>query len=150
MPTIEESVFIARPPQEVFDFVATPANNTVWDSSIVASEQEGDGPLAVGTRTRGASKIMGRHFEWTTEVTAFEPPTEFSLHSVEGRMKFVVTSTFAPADGGTRFTYRIDAESGLGGVFGKMADPLIQRAQARTVRANLESLAELLVEHPAG
>lgn len=150
MPTIEESVFIARPPQEVFDFVSTPANNTVWDSSIVASEQQGDGPVQTGTRTRGASKILGRHFEWTTEVSELEPPNRLTLRSVEGKMTFVVTSSFEPVDGGTRFTYRIDAESGLGGVFGKMADPLIQRAQARTVRANLESLAELLVEHPAG
>ncbi len=149
MPTIEESVFIARPPQEVFDFIATPANNVVWDSSIVASEQQGDGPVGVGTRTRGASKILGRHFEWTTEVTQMEPPRLFTLRSVEGTMTFVVTSSFESADGGTRFTYRIDADSGLGGVFGKMADPLIQRAQARTVRANLESLAEMLVEHPA-
>ena len=62
-------------------------------------------------------------------------------------MKFTVTSTFEPAEGGTRFTYRIDAESGLGGVFGKLADPLIEKAQGRTVRANLETLSEVLSEH---
>lgn len=148
MPTIEESVFIARPPQEVFDFITTPANISVWDSSVVASVQLGDEPFGVGTRTRGTSKIMGRRFDWTVEATEYEPPARLTSTSVEGRMKFTVTNTVEAVDGGSRFTYRIDAESGLGGVFGRMADPFIQKAQARTVRANMESLAELLVEHP--
>ncbi|SDS61120.1 SRPBCC family protein [Microterricola viridarii] len=150
MPTIEESVIIARPPQEVFDFVSTPANTAVWDSSVVASEQQGDGPFAEGTRTRGTSKIMGRRFDWTVEATEYDPPNRVTNTSVEGPMSFVVTSSVEAVDGGSRYTYRIDAASGLGGVFGRMADPFIQRAQARTVRANLETLAELLAEHPAG
>jgi len=29
-----------------------------------------------------------------------------------------------------------------------LADRLVEKAQARTVRANLETLAELLAEHP--
>lgn len=31
--------------------------------------------------------------------------------------------------------------------FGRLADPFIEKAQSRTVRANLETLAELLVDH---
>lgn len=50
--------------------------------------------------------------------------------------------------GGTKLTYRIDAESGLEGVFGRLADPFIEKARARTGRANLETLAELLVQQP--
>lgn len=150
MPTIEESVIIARPPEDVFDFISNSANVAVWDSSIASAEQIGDGPFGVGTRTRGTSKIMGRHFDWTVEATEYEPPTRLVSTSVEGRMTFTVTNIVEAVDGGSRFTYRIDAESGLGGVFGRMADPFIQKAQARTVRANMESLAELLVEHPEG
>lgn len=148
MPTIEESVFIARPPQEVFDFFTIAANIPVWDSSIVSAEQLDDGPYGLGTRTRGTSKVMGRHFDWTVEVTDYERPTRQTSTSVEGRMSFTVSNTFEAVAGGTLFTYRVDAESGLGGIFGRMADPFIQKAQARTVRANLDSLAELLVEHP--
>ena len=37
----------------------------------------------------------------------------------------------------------------LGDIFGKLADPIVERAQGRTVRANLETLADLLAEHPA-
>ncbi len=148
MPVVEESVVIARPPQEVFDFLSKFENIAVYDSSVTASEQIGDGPLGVGTRGRGTSKIMGRQFDWTVEITEFDPPRRMVSRSVEGKLDFTVTLTLEPADGGTRLTQRINAESGLGGVFGKLADSLVERAQGRTVRANLETLAEWLVEHP--
>jgi plasmid stabilization system protein ParE len=63
-------------------------------------------------------------------------------------MNFTITNALEPEGDGTRRTFRIDADSGLGGIFGKLADPLVEKAQARTVRANLETLAELLAEHP--
>ncbi|KRE66369.1 MULTISPECIES: SRPBCC family protein [Micrococcaceae] len=148
MPVVEESVVIARPPQEVFDFLSKFDNIAVYDSSVTTSEQVGTGPVAEGTRGRGTSKVMGRRFDWTVEVVEFDPPRRMVSRSVEGKLNFTVTFTLEPADGGTRVTQRIDAESGLGGIFGKIADPLVERAQGRTVRANLETLAEWLVEHP--
>lgn len=150
MPVVEESVFIARPPQQVFDFITDPAKIPVWDASIVAAEQIGSGPVGLGTRVRGTSKVMGRHFDWVTEQTVLEPPTRSVFRSVEGPLTFTVTITLEPAEGGARLTYRIDADPGLGGVFGRLADPFIEKAQARTVRANLDTLAELLAEHPEG
>ena len=78
MPVVEESVVIARPPQEVFDFVSKFQNVAVFDSSVTSSEQVGDGPLGVGTRGRGTSKVMGRQFDWTVEVTEFDPPRRFA------------------------------------------------------------------------
>ncbi|TWD51018.1 carbon monoxide dehydrogenase subunit G [Arthrobacter sp. AG367] len=148
MPVVEESVVIARPPQEVFEFLSKFDNIAVYDSSVTTSEQVGTGPVAEGTRGRGTSKVMGRRFDWTVEVVEFDPPRRMVSRSVEGKLNFTVTFTLEPADGGTRVTQRIDAESGLGGIFGKIADPLVERAQGRTVRANLETLAEWLVEHP--
>ncbi|MHA7224049.1 SRPBCC family protein [Arthrobacter sp. RHLT1-20] len=148
MPVIEESVFIARPPQAVFDFLAAPENIPVWDSSVVKAEQQGSGPVGPGSRARGTSKIVGRLFDWTVEVTEFDPPGRLTQKAVEGKMEFTVTNILQAAEGGTKYTYRIDAASGLGGIFGKLADPFIEMAQARTVRANLATLAEYLT-HPA-
>lgn len=147
MPVIEESVFIARPPQEVFDFLAAPENIPVWDSSVVKAEPEGSGPVGPGSRARGTSKIVGRRFDWTIEVTEFDPPGRLTQKAVEGKLDFTVTSILEAAEGGTKYTYRVDAASGLGGIFGKLADPFIEMAQTRTVRANLETLADYLA-HP--
>lgn len=148
MPVIEESVFIARQPQEVFDFLVRSENIPVWDSSVVKAEQITEGPPGPGTRVSGTSKVMGRHFDWVAETTDFDPPRKTVARSVEGKMNFTVTNSLEPEGDGTRLTFRIDADSGLGGIFGKLADPLVEKAQARTVRANLETLAELLAEHP--
>lgn len=148
MPVVEESVIIARPAQEVFDFLAKYENIPVYDSAVTSAEQVGEGPVAAGTRGRGTTKIMGRSFDWTTEVTEFDPPRRLVSRSVDGKLDFTVALSLEPADGGTRLTQRVEAGSGLGGVFGKLADSLVERAYGRTVRANLETLAELLAEHP--
>lgn len=149
MPVVEESVYIARSPQDVFDFVNKVENLPVWDSSIMEAEQPAPGEVRVGTRWRGVSKILGRRFDWTTELTELQPPNRLSSRTVEGKLHFTVTLTSQPEDGGTRLTYRVEAESGLGGVFGRLADPIVEKAQGRTVRANLDTLAELLTDSGA-
>jgi uncharacterized membrane protein len=146
VPVVEEEVFIARSVEEVYDFVATAENLPVWDSSIMEAERLGSGPMEVGARWRGVSKILGRRFEWTTEVTELEYPTRMTSRAIEGKLQFEVTNTFEARDGGTRFTYKVEAASGLGGVFGRLADPIVEKAQGRTVRANLDTLAELLTQ----
>ena len=148
MPVVEESVHIARPPQDVFSFVSKNENIPVWDSSVLHAETIGGVPEALGTRAQGASKVMGRKFDWKAEITEYEPPGRIVSRSVDGPLEFTITTTLEPEDDGTRLNYRIDAASGLGGIFGKLADRLVEKAQARTVRANLETLAELLAEHP--
>ena len=148
MPVVEESVFIARPPQEVFEFLVKSENVPIWDSSVIHAETVGNAPVGPGTRTKGTSKIVGRKFDWTTEVEEFQPPSRFVSKSVDGQLDFTITNTLEPEGDGTRLTFRIDAASGLGGVFGKVADRFVEKAQARTVRANLETLSELLEEHP--
>lgn len=150
MPVVEQSVFIAQPPAVVFDYVSKAENLPVWDSSVVQAEQVGTEPVAVGTRAQGTSKILGRRFQWTTELSEFDPPRRATFRSVEGKLTFTVINTVEPADGGTQYTYHLEAESGLGGVFGRLADPIVERAQARTVRANLDTLADVLQDQPGG
>jgi hypothetical protein len=49
---------------------------------------------------------------------------------------------------GTLLRYRLAAESGLGGAFGRAMEPIVERAQAKVVSANLQTLTRLL-EQPA-
>jgi uncharacterized membrane protein len=149
MPTVEVSVVIAREPEDVFDFLIEAANLPVWDSSVVSTEQLGDDPVRVGTQTKGVSKVLGRSFTWTSELTELERPTLAKYTTIDGPINFVVTNLLEAHQDGTRYTYRIDAESGLGGVFGRLADSFIASAQTRTVRANLANLAELLAHQSA-
>ena len=144
MPTIEETVSIDVPPAKVFAFMTDAGNAVVYDSSITRAQQEGEGELAVGTRWKGASKVLGREFEWVAECTELEQDRRFASKSVEGRLPFSISTDYAPEGEGTRLTYTLSADSGLGGVFGKLAEPLVVKAQTRTVRANLATVKELL------
>ncbi len=110
------------------------------------AEQVDSGPMRVGTQWRGVSKILGRRFEWTTEVTELQPPTRAASRAVEGKLRFTVTNTLQQENAGTLYTFRVEADSGLGGVFGRLTDPIVEKAQRRTVRANLDTLAELLTQ----
>ena len=151
MPVVEESVVIARPPYEVFAYIVKAENLPIWDSMTIEAEHVGRCEPGLGTRTKGVSKLLGKRLDWTSEVTAFEPDALVTYSTVGGRLKFSATSKLEPVDEGTRFTYRVEAEPGLAGVFGKMSDPFVAGVLARTVRANLGRLVELLdARQPAG
>ena len=149
MPQVDENIFIKQTPQTVFDYLIQAENLPVWDVSVVKAEQVDQNPVGLGTRTKGASKIMGKQFDWTTEITTFEPASQVAWTSVDGGVQFSVNYVLAPEAGGTRVTVHLEAQPGLGGVFGRMTDPFIAKVQARTMRANLETLADLLAQESA-
>ena len=144
MPVIEETVIITRPVREVFDFLMLAENLPRWDSSVLECVQVGSGPVTVGTRYRGASRIVGRRIEWTTEVTEFVPGVRMTSRSVEGPLTFTVSYEVSSCPAGTTLRYRLAAESGLGGAFGRALEPIVERAQTKVVRTNLDKLASLL------
>jgi uncharacterized membrane protein len=149
MPVIDETVVIGRPAAEVFDFLALAENLPRWDSSILECVQVGSGVVTVGTRYRGASRIVGRRIEWTTEVTEFAPGVRMVSQSVDGPLTFAVSYEVSASPAGTTLRYRLAAESGLGGAFGRALEPIIERAQTKVVRANLDKLASLLEQRAA-
>jgi uncharacterized membrane protein len=149
MPVIEESVVIARPATEVLDFLVRAENLPRWDTSILECVQLDAAPVTVGTRYRGASKILGRRIEWTTEVTDFVPGQRSESRSIEGPLTFTVSYDLSAAPESTSLRYRLAAESGLGGAFGRAMEPLIEKAQGRVVKANLATLVRLLERHAA-
>jgi uncharacterized membrane protein len=148
MPVIDQSIVIARPAAEVFDFLTHAANLPRWDSSMLECVQLDDAPVTVGTRYRGASKILGRRVEWMTEVIEFVPGVRSKSKSIDGPLAFSVMYEVADLPGGASLRYRLAAESGLGGAFGRAMEPIVEKVQAKVVNANLQTLAGLL-EQPA-
>ena len=87
--------------------------------------------------------------EWTTEVAEFVPGVRLVSQSVEGPLTFTVSYEVSASSAGTTLRYRLEAESGLGGAFGRSMEPVIQRARAKAVPVNLGRLAGLLEERAA-
>ena len=57
MYTFEKSIFINRPPQEIFDFITNPANDAQWRSSSLSAEWTSEGPVGLGSTQRSVDKF---------------------------------------------------------------------------------------------
>jgi carbon monoxide dehydrogenase subunit G len=150
MPAVEESILIDRPAEDVFAFVTTPENDRLWSSTAVEREREGDEPIRVGSKIRAVDKFLGRKLESTFHVTEYEPSRRSSVR-IDGPVKAEGSYFLEPADGGTRFRWRMDAERGLGGVYlGRVTDPLVTMIFRRRLRGDLRRLKQVLEQHGSG
>lgn len=144
MPVIDESVIIQAEPASVFDFLVDGENLPGWDSSVISCKRVGPLPIEVGSRFRGVSRIMGKQLEWTTEVVELIPGVRAVSRSVEGSLTFTASYEVAGSYAGTTVRYLLVADSGLGGAFGSVMEPLVAKAQGKVVRGNLARLAAQL------
>ena len=69
---INISTLILRPVWEVFEFIATPENNSQWQYGSMESVQISDGNARLGTVFSSFGYFMGRRIQSTFEVTEFE------------------------------------------------------------------------------
>ena len=139
MPSAANEIVIARPPEEVFNFLADPENDTRWRSGVLELKRvSGSG---VGARYAQAVKGPGgRRVPADIEITEFEPGRLIGFQTVAGPVRpsgrYVLTST----DGGTNV--RFELEAALAGLKRLMA-PIVQRTMNAEV-AQLQRLKETL------
>ena len=109
---VEREVEIARPPEEVFDFVADARNDPRWCSRVELCEQvAGDGPgLGARYRARHRPTRLKPAAELSIEVVGFEPGRRIDWRQEDDDGVFKVTYVVEPAEGGTRFTQRDEIE----------------------------------------
>src|SRR5205814_7496658 len=113
MITTHVKVQIDRPIEEVFAFVADPANFPRWAGALVKeSRQTSPCPAALGTTFTQLNNLMGRRFVSDMRVVTYEPPSRYEYVTTAGPIHFAGHYTFvATEDGkGTRFTSVDDSE----------------------------------------
>ena len=148
MITTHVTVEIARPVDEVFAFVTTPANFARWAGTLVrASRQTSPGPVGVGTTFTQQNKLLGRRFTSEMHVVTYEPARRFEYETTAGPIRFAGHYTFAPVAGGTRFT-SVD-ESTPGGWL-RYLQPLLQPIAQRQITRNLATLKAVLEARAPG
>ncbi len=138
------TVTINRPVNEVFDFVADPANETTWHFDVKEVVRSKDGPYELGERLQWAVKFGGTK-TYSIEVTAFEPNRLIEITTLDGPVKPVLTHTFQKDGEGTRYTRRVRFETK--GVIRILA-PVMARLNNPN-RRWAENLRELLHNLPA-
>lgn len=63
MARVSGEIRIERPVEEVFDFVADPRNEPIYNPRMLQSEKITDGPIGVGTRFRARARSGRRTVE---------------------------------------------------------------------------------------
>jgi uncharacterized membrane protein len=144
MPTIEESIEIARPCDEVFAYATDVEHITLYQSNLVDYEQETPEPRDKGARDRGIAKVAGKKLEFTQEVAEWDPPRRVLMRSLEAPMSWELEMRFEElGPSRTRMTLHQEVDE-LGGFFGRLGDALVTKMYSRDVRSNLENLKSLM------
>jgi carbon monoxide dehydrogenase subunit G len=141
MANYEQSVWINRPVEEVFEFATQPENEPVWNTGMEESEITSEGPLGVGTKVRSVSRVLGRSVESTWEVTEYKVNRKKAVKSTSGPIPFESAAVFESVEGGTKLTFTIQAEAG--GIF-RVITPVIIRMGKRQTENSFANLKELL------
>jgi uncharacterized protein YndB with AHSA1/START domain len=141
MATMEGSITINRPAEEVFAYVMDIGNLAKWNEAAGQGEQTSQGPVGVGTTYRGVSDFMGREMEWTSEVTEYEPNRKVAQKMNLGPTVMAMSWLVEPVGGGSKFTVRSEGE--MGGL-AKLAGPLLDRTMKKQMDSNLAKLKALL------
>lgn len=142
MITVEHSIEINRPVDEVFAFAGTGhiKGHKQWAPALIDIRQTSAGPMGVGTTYHQVRNINGKPTDIDTEVTAFEPNKRLSFKN-QGGIPAQGTYSFEPSGAGTKVTFRLEMEpSG----FGRLAGPMIGRAVKKETQDEMERLKSVL------
>ena len=136
------STEIGRPVDEVWAFIADPANNPKWDPGTLAVRQTSDGPIRAGTMLVATVELLGRR-DLEVRIIGFEPRRSLSFEFVSGP----VTGTRVRYDldrvGASRTRLMRSFELGLTGAW-RVLWPLVAFSARRHRADEVEAVRRLL------
>src|SRR5689334_20592218 len=142
MISVQSSIVIARPVEQVFAFAANYENDGQWRSEVRQMKYESM-PVQVGTRATEVSNVFMQNLTTVTEVTRYDLNSNVSSKSISGMVPIVVSRDFRSVSGGTEFTYFLEGdESGV--LMYRLMRPILQRWYQATVEKYLRTLKQIL------
>jgi uncharacterized protein YndB with AHSA1/START domain len=109
---VSTSVLIARPPDDVFAFIAMPENLPRWDPAIREVRRTDDGPVRVGSGLSVTAEEGGRRVSLDTRVVEFEPGRLFGVAATYSGVPLRLRWRLAPEGDWTRLTSEGEADVG--------------------------------------
>ena len=138
----EATIHVDRPSEEVFDFVADPANNPSWRSNVVRTEWLDDGPMRIGRRGRQTARLLGREWTVVAEVVEWDPPRAAAWRAIQGPVS--VRSWIRVEPDGTGSRVSGGADGGFSGPIGGLLTRLAVTRMIRQAEADLQRLRHRL------
>jgi uncharacterized protein YndB with AHSA1/START domain len=134
---------IARPPDEVFDYVVDATKLDTWQRNTLSAVP--DGPMGLGTKIREVHRApAGKRIETVVEVVEYEPGRRFGMRIIEG-VPVHGEITFEPTSTGTDVRFRVHTElTGLA----RLAQPILGRVLKRKFEEHCTNLKQVLEASP--
>lgn len=138
---LEASVVIDKAVEDVYEFVANPANDPRWHTDIIDVRMPPGAEVEVGTVFTVVVKFMGRR-TGTVEISDLQPGRLIEYTTRDGTIRPIARCLMEPIDGGTRFTRHVEIpQDGFLRVVGPALRGTAQRRQERFAH-NLKQLLE--------
>ncbi len=109
MPRASSEIVIKCPRDEVFAFLANPENDPQWRGGVLDLKRiSGSG---IGARyAQGVKGAGGRRIPADIEITELTPGKAIAFQTLTGPVRPRGRYVLAPADGGTRVRFELDAD----------------------------------------
>ncbi|MGZ4456978.1 MAG: SRPBCC family protein [Nocardioides sp.] len=102
---IEGSTVIARPVEDVFDFVADERNEPTYNPRMVRAAKVTPGPIGAGTQWQATLDAGGRPIDLAIEFTRYDRPRRLGSTSRTSTGEITGELFFDPDPGGTRLVW---------------------------------------------
>jgi len=142
MRLVRHTMWISRPPQDVFDFFVDFSQAPRWRQYVRTMERLDDGPLGAGSRLHVTMDLMGEPYAFDMEVLAYERPFRWRHRTDETDLRGFVEYRFDPEQAGTRVTMTIEAKPA--GLYGWLAMPLMLLRREKPYTEQLPQLKRAL------
>ena len=147
MVKIQGSTVIARPVEEVFDFVADERNETKYNPHVLRVEKVTPGPISEGPRWAATFESRGRQLDMNLEVTEYARPSRLGSTTSMPAAEINGAVTFLPDAEGTRLGWSWDVQPQG---WGRLMAPVLARVGRRQeerlwagLKLYLESVTEI-------
>ena len=139
---IEHSVFIDRPLDDVFDYLAAPWNMPEWQEAVLEAEPIGDQPIGPDTRVRVRRQFMGQTVTLVLDTTEFQPNERFAFASESGPIALRGLVEVEPHNRGTSVVFTVSGEAeGLLSLAGPFIEQIV-RSETVENAARLKKILE--------
>jgi hypothetical protein len=136
---------VHRPPEEVFDFVATRhfENHPRWDPDLLEMRQTSAGPVRPGTTAHVVRRQGRRRVEGTATVTHYEPDRRAAWEVRFGAFALHQAVDLLPEQGGAATRLRLSIETRATGPI-RFLLPLLRERFRRTMTRSLATIESLI------
>ena len=102
-PDVESSIWIARPPEDIWEYISDVSNDAQWREGVLSGKWISDPPHGVGSTGLDIVEGIG---DWPWKVTELEKPHIASWVITGGRLEGAHAGyRIVPEDGGSRMTF---------------------------------------------